>query len=41
VIDGGLRLGSTPGHGVRVDRAAVEAIMREPANLPGVKQRLG
>lgn len=40
VTDGGLRLGHTPGHGVRVDRAAVEALMREPANLPGVKARL-
>lgn len=41
VVEGGLRLGDTPGHGVRVDRAAVEATMREPANMPGVKQRLG
>ena len=40
VADGGLRLGRTPGHGVRVDRAAVEALMREPANQPGVKRRV-
>jgi len=40
VVDGGLRLGTTPGHGVRVDRAAVEAIMRDPAKQAGVKQRL-
>jgi L-alanine-DL-glutamate epimerase-like enolase superfamily enzyme len=39
VVDGGLRLGRTPGHGVRVDRAAIEALMREPANRPGQKSR--
>jgi L-alanine-DL-glutamate epimerase-like enolase superfamily enzyme len=39
VTDGGLLLGRTPGHGVRVDRAAVEAVMAEPANRPGLKQR--
>lgn len=39
VESGGLRLGETPGHGVRVDRAAVEAIMGEPALQPGQKRR--
>lgn len=39
VTDGGLRLGNTPGHGVRVDRSAVEASMREPALQPGEKRR--
>lgn len=40
VGDGGVRLGQTPGHGVRVDREAVEALMRDPANQAGVKRRM-
>lgn len=41
VVDGGLRLGRSPGHGVRVDVAAIESALREAKNLPGQKQRLG
>ena len=41
VVDGGLRLGSSPGHGVRVDQAAIEALMQQPHNQAGAKQRMG
>ena len=41
VVDGGLRLGSSPGHGVRVDPAAIEALMQQPLNQAGEKQRMG
>lgn len=34
VEHGGLRLGDLPGHGIRVDRDAVEAVMRERAQDP-------
>lgn len=34
VEDGGLRLGDLPGHGVRVDRAAIEALMQQRAADP-------
>lgn len=34
VEDGGLRLGETPGHGVRVDREAIEALMKRRASDP-------
>ena len=34
VENGGLRLGDLPGHGIRVDRAAVEALMQQPAAAP-------
>lgn len=34
VEHGGLRLGDLPGHGIRVDVAAVEAVMRDAAAAP-------
>lgn len=37
VEEGGLRLGDSPGHGIRVDRAAVEALMRERAQHPATQ----
>lgn len=37
VEDGGLRLGDTPGNGVRVDRAAIEALMQQRASDPAAR----